>query len=379
MTREAYITNTSKFLPNNPIPNDELEDYLGDIRGLRSKSKALVLRHNGIKSRYYALKKGGEITHTNAELTAEAIRNLTSKSFTINDIELLTCGTASPDHLMPSHASMVHGVLGIEPIDVMSAEGSCNSSMWALNYAWMSILTGKYKNAVCAGSELQSTSLLSKNFEEESKYLEALGKNPYIAFEKEFLRWMLSDGASAVLIEDKPSKDNLSLKIDWIEIRSYANASETCMYYGGTKEANGKVIPWRNLKPKEWAENSVFSLKQDSKLLEKNVTMFGALFLKDLVKKYSLDFNVLTYFLPHISSEFFRSKIHKSLLEENINVPESIWFTNLHKLGNVGAASGFLMLEEIFNTGKLKKGDTLLLMIPESARFSYTFVHLTTV
>lgn len=379
MTQEAYITNISKFLPNEPISNDELEDYLGDIGGLRSKSKSLVLRHNGIKCRYYALKKDGTITHTNAELTAEAIKGLNNGRFNIKDIQLLTCGTASPDQLMPSHASMVHGELGIDPIDAMSAEGSCNSSMWALNYALMSILSGKYSNAVCAGSELQSTSLLSKNFEEESKYLEALGQNPYIAFEKEFLRWMLSDGAAAVLIEDKPSENNLSLKIDWIEIKSYANRVETCMYYGGLKDDKGKVIPWRNLTPKEWTEQSVFSLKQDSRQLEENITKLGGEFLKDLMKKYSDDIVNVNYFLPHISSEFFRSNINKSLLEYNIDIPEKTWFTNLHKVGNVGAASGFLMLEEIFSSGEVKKGETILLMIPESARFSYTFVHLTVV
>lgn len=378
MARKAYITNVSKFLPNDPIHNDELEDYLGEIGGLRSKSKALILKYNGIQSRYYVLKKGGEITHTNTELTAEAVRRLCNEKFSIKDIQLLACGTASPDQLMPSHASMVHGELGIPPIDAMSAEGSCNSSMWALNYAWMSILTKKYTNAVCTGSELLSTSLLAKNYEEESRYLKALGKNPYIAFEKEFLRWMLSDGASAILIEDQPS-DKISMKIDWIEIKSFANEVETCMYYGGIKENNGKVIPWRKLKPNEWIQNSVFSLKQDSKLLEQNITRLGGLFLKDVIKKYSLDTLQLTYFLPHISSEFFRSRIHESLLDNQINIPEEIWFTNLDRVGNVGSASGFLMLEELFSSGNLKKGDTLLMMIPESARFSYTFVHLTTV
>ena len=242
----------------------------------------------------------------------------------------------------------------------------------------MSILTKKYTNAVCTGSELLSTSLLAKNYEEESRYLKALGKNPYIAFEKEFLRWMLSDGASAILIEDQPS-DKISMKIDWIEIKSFANEVETCMYYGGIKENNGKVIPWRKLKPNDWIQNSVFSLKQDSKLLEQNITRLGGLFLKDVIKKYSLDTLQLTYFLPHISSEFFRSRIHESLLDNQINIPEEIWFTNLDRVGNVGSASGFLMLEELFSSGNLKKGDTLLMMIPESARFSYTFVHLTTV
>ncbi|MBN1186276.1 MAG: beta-ketoacyl-ACP synthase III [Bacteroidales bacterium] len=376
---DVYITNISKFLPNEPVYNDEMEEYLGRIRGFKSKSKAIVLRHNGIKCRYYAIDKNGDITHTNAELTAEAIRRLETDKFKTENIQLLTAGTASPDQLMPSHACMVHGELGIKPVDAMGASGSCNSSMWALNYAWMALALEKYENAVCAGSELQSTSMLSKNFEEESKYLEALNNNPYIAFEKEFLRWMLSDGAAALLLQNKPSDDGISLRIDWIEIRSYANEMETCMYYGGIKDAEGKITPWRELDPQEWIDKSVFSLKQDSRLLEKHITKLGGIFLKELLHKYSIDPSKINYFLPHISSEFFRKKIKESMIELNIIIDDEKWFTNLDKIGNIGAASGFLMLEELFSSGKLKKDETLLMMIPESARFSYTYMHITVV
>jgi 3-oxoacyl-[acyl-carrier-protein] synthase III len=52
--RPVYITNTAVFLPNDPVPNDEMEDYLGFINGKPSKSKKIVLRNNGIKTRYDA-------------------------------------------------------------------------------------------------------------------------------------------------------------------------------------------------------------------------------------------------------------------------------------------------------------------------------------
>jgi 3-oxoacyl-[acyl-carrier-protein] synthase-3 len=151
------------------------------------------------------------------------------------------------------------------------------------------------------------------------------------------------------------------------------------MYYGGLKNGDNSVIPWRNLDPKQWTEESVFALKQDSRLLEKQVTKLGGSFLKDLLKKYGFDIASIDHFLPHMSSEFFRDKIRSSLMDFKIDIPIEKWFTNLHNIGNIGAASGFLMLEELYNTGVLKKGEKLLLMIPESARFSYTFVHLTVV
>lgn len=375
----VYITNVAKFLPNNPVNNDDMEMYLGRIRGLKSKSKALVLRSNGIKTRYYAMDKDGNYTHSNAELAAHAIRNLKTDNFDMDDIELLCCGSASPDLMMPSLACMVHGELGINPIDAMSASGSCNSSMWAFNYAWMSILTGKVNNAVCSGSETLSFTMVSEMFEEESKYLEALNENPYVAFEKEFLRWMLSDGAAAVLMQNKPNEGKLSFRIDWIEIKSYANELETCMYYGGIKDENQNIKSWRRMSPKAWGEHSAFALKQDSKILQQNITRYGGMFLKELIEKKSIDTSRLNYFLPHISSEFFRSKIKESMQELGIEIDDDIWFTNLTKVGNVATASAFLMLDELYHSDKLKKGDTLLVMVPESARFSYTYVHLTVV
>ena len=124
---EVYITNTSLFLPNEPVSNDEMEDYLGYINGKPSKSKKIVLRNNGIKTRYYALEKGGKTTHTNAQMAAEAVRQLFADNpDALKEIELLSCGTSSPDQMMPSHGVMVHGWLPeAEAIEVVSPSGVC--------------------------------------------------------------------------------------------------------------------------------------------------------------------------------------------------------------------------------------------------------------
>src|SRR5689334_22597701 len=124
---EVYITNTALFVPNEPVPNDDMELYLGYINGKPSKSKKIVLRNNGIKTRYYALEKGGKITHTNAQMTAEAVRNLFKDDpGQLKKLELLSCGTSSPDQMMPSHGVMVHGWLPeAEAIEVVSPSGVC--------------------------------------------------------------------------------------------------------------------------------------------------------------------------------------------------------------------------------------------------------------
>jgi len=60
-----------------------------------------------------------------------------------------------------------------------------------------------------------------------------------------------------------------------------------------------------------------------------------------------------------------------------VEIPMERWFMNLDKVGNVGSASIYLMLEELMNSGKLKKGDKVMLSVPESGRFSYSYAFLT--
>ncbi len=74
--KEVYITKTATYFPNEPVSNDEMEEFLGLINKSPSKSKRIVLRNNGIKNRFYALTKEGKSTHTNAEMTAQAIRKM---------------------------------------------------------------------------------------------------------------------------------------------------------------------------------------------------------------------------------------------------------------------------------------------------------------
>ena len=99
----------------------------------------------------------------------------------------------------------------------------------------------------------------------------------------------------------------------------------------------------------------------------------------DIMKKRNFGPDDFDYFLPHLSSEYFRSRIEDIIRKNSLEIPQKKWFTNLVKVGNVGAASIYLMLEELFYSGRLKKGEKLLLMIPESARFSYAYSMLTVV
>lgn len=377
--KEVYITRLAKFLPNEPVGNDEMESILGMVDGRPSRARTVVLGNNKIKTRYYALDKGGKTTHTNAQMTAEAVQGLFDEKFPISELQLLACGTTSPDQILPNHAAMVHGLLKCQPVELIAATGACAAGMQAFKYAFMSIKSGNSENAVSTGSEKFSSWLLAEKFNPETDNLKTLTDNPIIAFEKDFLRWMLSDGASAALFQDKPNEEGLSLRVDWVEIASYAHELETCMYAGAVKQPDGTTTGWIDMTPEEWANNSVFSFKQDTRLLGKNIVPSGAKMWKQLVEKHNIDIDKLTYFLPHLSSEYFRFKIDEEISRLGVHIPQEKWFTNLTRVGNVGTASPYFMLEELLNSGKLKKGDTIAMMVPESARFSYAYAHITVV
>ncbi len=373
--KDVYITRIAKFLPNDPIDNEQMEEKLGIINGKNSKARRIVLRNNQIKTRYYAIDDSGNITHNNAQLTKEAIELLCDDTFTTKDIELLSCGTSSPDQILPSHASMVHGFLKNGNLEVNSPSGACCSGMNALKYGFLAIKAGQVSNAVCTGSERTSTWMKSDIFENELEHLKELEDNPILAFNKEFLRWMLSDGSGAVLLESEPK--GIALKIEWMEGYSYAFEMETCMYAGADKLENGHLKPWSEYPAEDWAKKSLFAMKQDVKLLGENILGKGVDSLKMAMNKHQITTADFDYYLPHISSYYFKENLYEELKRQGVEVPWEKWFMNLSKVGNVGAASIFVMLEELVGSGQLKKGDKILLHVPESARFSYSYAYLT--
>ena len=375
----VYITKAAKFFPNEPISNDEMEEYLGLINDKVSKSKRIILRNNGIKRRFYALDKSGVATHTNSQMTALAVRALFENNDKgLKDLDLLACGTSTPDQMMPSHGVMVHGWLpDTNAIEVVSPSGVCCAGMHAFKYAFMSIKLGDAKTAVATGSERLSRVLRGDVFEEESKKLEALEGNGYVGFEKDFLRWMLSDGAGAFLMSSEKNENDINLRVEWLEGVSYAHEIKPCMYMASEKMEDGNIKSYMDYTPQEMIEGSILSIKQDVKLLGEYIVPLGFDKLKLILERRGMTVDEIDYFLPHMSSEFFRSKISEKLEENGMAIPQERWFTNLSYVGNVGAGSIYMMVEELLYSGKLKKGQTILLAVPESSRFSYMFGLLT--
>jgi 3-oxoacyl-[acyl-carrier-protein] synthase III len=374
MRTEVFLTRTGAFLPFAPVANDEIESVLGQVGGKPSRARRMVLRSNGIQSRHYAIDRiTGEPAMTNAQMTAAAIRAMGD----VGHVDCLVTGTSLPDQLMPNHAVMVHGELGWPRLEAVSCAGICLSGTAALKHAWLSVRAGESRRAVATGSELASPIMLARNFEPEVEHkLQALEERPEIAFEKDFLRWMLSDGAGAVLLETAP-RGPISLRIDWIELSSAAHELPACMYAGADKNADDSLRGWLRFSTADWQAKSVFAVKQDVRLLNEHIVRAALREpLAEVMDKRRLRVADVDWFLPHLSSLFFREPVKQALADVGLPIPQERWFSNLAQKGNTGSASPFIMLDELFRSGRIKPGEKLLMFIPESGRFSSGFVYM---
>ncbi len=378
----VYITRTGVFLPNSPVDNEDMERILGQVGIRPSRARRAVLRSNGIKSRHYAIDpRTLQFTDTNAGMTAKAVRALAGGDSALPPIGCLACGTSIADQLMPGHAVMVQGALSLPACEVVSTGGVCVAGMTALKYAYMAVAGHQHRVAVATGSELSSASMKADVFTPEIETrVDGLEGRPELAFEKDFLRWMLSDGAGAVLLEREPRPGGVSFRIDWIDILSYAGQMETCMYAGAVKQQDGELKGWQHFSLAECTSASVMSVKQDVKLLHDEVVRYTVeIPLGLLTAKRGLRADDIAYFLPHYSSLFFRDKLYAGMKSSGLDIPQSRWFTNIETTGNTGSASMYIMLDAMRESGRLLRGQRLLCFVPESGRFSTAFLHLTVV
>ncbi len=377
MSESVYITALGKFLPGPPVSNDEMEDYLGMIGGKPSRLRTRILKQNGILSRHYAIDREGKVNYWNCDLAARAAQDAISRSeLTLAEIEMLAAATSQSDLLAPGFASLTHGELRMPPCEIATLSGVCASGVMALKYAAQSISGGEHSNALVCASEFTSRFFRRGLFEETRAFKEE-GRVP---FDAEFLRWMLSDGAGAAVLESRPNARGLSLRIDWIDLVSYADRLDVCMYAGANKDEERRLgrswYDYPNFAAA--AEDGAILLKQDLNILD-NIVKLGVARYFELIEQERFKPADVDWIVCHYSSHIFRGKIIELLEKGGGMIPEERWFTNLYTKGNTGAASLFIMLEELFNEGHLKPGQKILCMVPESGRFVISFMQLTVV
>ncbi len=358
---DSYITGTGAFLPGDPVDNDTIHRYLGRVLGER-RVRDKILRANGIRTRHYALDTAQNATHSVYELASRAVKACLAGRGAAPAIDYLAAGSTHAPLLAPGIGSLVHDQLKKDalvdgPIEISSSAGICTSGAQALVHADRAIKSGDVTAAVAVGVEQSSVALKSKAFRpvhDVGAVVRDVRTSQW--FMSVFLRFMLSDGAGAFLLEPRPRETGTSLRIDWSYSRSFANEAPLCMYL----------------------QSNPIRLSQDVTILARHMEPLALRALEGALVDHKEALTDYTAILPHLSSYYFEPVVQRAIaaLSPTRRVP---YWTNLQSAGNTGAASIFIMLDEYLRTKELRAGDRLLLFIPESGQFNFVILSLTVV
>lgn len=371
--RDVFITGVGSFLPGDPVCNDRIEDFIGRVNGRDSLWGKRALRWNGVESRHYALTPEGAPTHSVASLCAEAARAaLNDAGLDVGDLGFLAAAATQGDLLVPGHASAVQAELGAGPLEAASFQSVCASSLMAAKAAWLNVRACEHEIALACAGEFSSR-WFRPHFYEGTKLCDEKGR---LRSEADFLRFTLSDGGGAVVMEPKPRKNGQSLKLRFIDLVSLADRFDPCMWAGADFETRAEPAKsWAMQGPRAAHANGAIALLQDFELLKRVIRAWVGVYLKKVDEGRIVPAEV-DHVLCHYSAKSLRAEIVSLLQETAGMIPEEKWFSVLRETGNVGSASIWVMLDHLMRDGRVKSGERILCVVPESGRAMVGFMML---
>ncbi|MGB1256753.1 MAG: 3-oxoacyl-[acyl-carrier-protein] synthase III C-terminal domain-containing protein [Thiolinea sp.] len=392
---DIYLLNASAYLPGSPVDNEQIDHYIAPLEG-STRIKQRILKENGIRQRHYAIDKNGHTHISHTDMACAAVRDcLEGVQLTSKDIDLLTAASSGGDVLIPGLANMIQGRLHAPPMETHSHHGVCASGILALKDAAQSLHQNPTQQlAVTVAAEMPSRMFKRSRFASQGYATD---------FETAFLRYMLSDGAGAVVLgkanqvtaqtatQSPLSRQSLALRLDWIHAKSFSgdypvcmqlgqgshrkqNTEQQCRLYDLDKEASFLDFPGMN----EAEAAGHFNIRQNLRLLP-NLFDVAVHEYAQLVQNRHIDPHTVDTFLCHYSSEALGETCDRMMQEAGLGIPREKWFSNLTERGNTGAASIFIMLADFLQDCELHAGQKILGFVPESGRFTVSYFMLTVV
>ena len=364
----VYLESAGYFMPGEPVSNDDMDRYIAPLNRISGRIKQRILAENGIKQRHYAIGPEGETVFSNAQLAANAIRDcLRRNESELADVSMLASGSSGGDALMPGFANMIQGEMAAHPMETLSVHGICAAGVSAIQAAAQGVEMGGHASALAVASELPSRLFKRSRF----------AARDYDAdFDAHFLRWMLSDGAGALLLGNSGRalpgiSRGVRLRLKWVHQRSFSGDYPVCMQLGLSADRQRGHLDYPSWTDAE--ADGALSLRQDIRLLP-HLFDIGIHEYAKLVRDGWVDPDQIDHFLCHYSSEKFIPVVADLLDKAGLAIPRERWFSNLAWRGNTGAASILIMLAEFLETREIKPGEQLLCYIPESGRFMTAYM-----
>jgi 3-oxoacyl-[acyl-carrier-protein] synthase-3 len=307
------ILGTGSYAPARILTND-------DLSKLVDTSNEWIFSRTGIRERHIAAKD-----ETTSQMAAAAARvAIADAGITVADIDLIIVATVTPDMPMPSTACFVQHHLGVAShAACFDLNAACSGFIYAMDTAWAMLGSGRYRHALVIGAERMSTVVDWKD------------RTTCVLF---------GDGAGAIVLG--PARGTAQI----IGTKLYAEGAHAhllCIpqnwrsdidHPSGVPQQPGTIT----MKGREIFKNAVREMEQAA---------------REILHHHQIEASSIDCVIPHQANLRIISAIG-----QHLKLPPERFFVNLERYGNTSAASIPLALDEARSTGRIKPGDTLLMV-----------------
>ena len=309
MRSYSRITGTGSYLPPRRLTNADLAAELA-VNGVETSDEWIVER-TGIKARHFAAPDV-----CSSDLAVEAARQaMQEANVEASTIDLIIVATSTPDMVFPSVACIVQQKLGVGGCPAFDVQAVCSGFVYALTVADAMIKTGSAKRALVIGSEVFS------------RILDFSDRNTCVLF---------GDGAGAVVLEasDEPGLLASDLHADG----KYVDILCVPGHVSGGKVLGDPV------------------LKMDGPAVFKLAVGVLESAARATLSKANMSDADIDWLIPHQANIRIMQSTAKKL-----KLPIEKLIVTVDQHGNTSAASIPLALDVSVRSGKIKRGDTLML------------------
>jgi 3-oxoacyl-[acyl-carrier-protein] synthase III len=311
--RPCSITSVGSYVPARVLTNAELEKMV-------NTSDEWITTRTGIKERRIAAPD--EFT---SDMAAEAARRALQKGgVRPEQIDLIIVATITPDMVFPATACLVQQKIGATRSAAFDLEAACSGFIYALEIGQQFIMSRTYETVLVIGAEKLST------------IVDWSDRNTCVLF---------GDGAGAAILQSRANAHGLLTACMGAD---GSKAELLCMPGGGSRHpARAETVAAR-----------LHYLRMEGKETFKNAVNAMYTAARESLRRCAIDVSQIKCIIPHQANE----RIIEAVRERLGAQPEQV-FVNLHRYGNTSAASVAIALDEAVSSGRIQRGDLILLMV----------------
>ncbi len=253
---------------------------------------------------------------------------------------------------MPTASVRIQEKLGIEHCAEMSIHANCTSAYKALLVAHDFIRLGRYKKALVISSGISSSELRSEYY-----------NMSVVRKEELFLRYFLSDGAGAVILEADTGNTREGMYLEHCYMESVGGLKPSAMC---NKRPAYFMNPAKEYELGYHHLSQMFSEKLSIHFNEPDGSVFFK-GLKRMLAQYPLDVDKIRFFQVNFPSRHISEMITDEC--QAIGIPRESLYTSMSSMGYIGPPMVFACLDKIRKEEKPVQGDILLSFVTEVSKF----------